>query len=32
MMTLDILGFLHLGFADIIDIIVVALILYVAFR
>ena len=32
MMILDILGFLHLGFADIIDIIVVALILYVAFR
>ena len=29
---MDILGFLHLGFADIIDIIVVALILYVAFR
>ena len=32
MMILDILGFLHLGFADIIDIIVVALILYAAFR
>ena len=32
MMILDILGFLHLGFADIIDIIVVALILFVAFR
>ena len=32
MIALDILGFLHLGFADIIDIIVVALILYVAFR
>ena len=32
MTTLDILGFLHLGFADIIDIIVVALILFVAFR
>lgn len=32
MMILDILGFLHLGFADIIDIIVVALILYVVFR
>jgi uncharacterized protein (TIGR00159 family) len=32
MMIMDILGFLHLGFADIIDIIVVALILYVAFR
>ena len=31
-MILDILGFLHLGFADIIDIIVVALILFVAFR
>ena len=29
---MDILGFLHLGFADIIDIIVVALLLFVAFR
>ena len=32
MIALDILGFLHLGFADIIDIIVVALILFAVFR